>query len=100
MAPRSTCPMLIRRGVTSIEVLCQAMHLFRHLDLCNHTLYSKTTLLSPQRNLLISASTTQVFIQPFVSSANMDRSGVASTISKTQRGKVKSSQSGHSLIEC
>ncbi|RVW71425.1 hypothetical protein CK203_058104 [Vitis vinifera] len=92
MGPRSTCPMLIRHGVTSIEVLCQAMHLFKHLDLCNRTLYSKMTLLSPQRNLLSVHSA-------IVSSANMDRSGVASTISKTQRGKAKSSQSGHSLTE-
>ena len=36
--PRSMCPMLTHRGVTSIETLCQMMHPFRRLDLCNHTL--------------------------------------------------------------
>lgn len=39
MAPRSMCPMLTHHGVTSIETLCQATYLFKHLDLCNHTLY-------------------------------------------------------------
>ena len=39
MVPRSTCPMLTRCGVTSIEALCQVAHSFERLDLCNHTLY-------------------------------------------------------------
>ena len=38
-APKSTCHMLTHRGITSIEALCQAAHLFECLYFYNHTLY-------------------------------------------------------------
>ena len=38
-APKSTCRMLTHRGITSIEALCQAAHLFECLYFYNHTLY-------------------------------------------------------------